>query len=68
MSRKYVVSVDETKPAERLIEASTSIAAHNFVSKSIISVRLASQSDMYDFAKRGIEIEDANAPDPAPIP
>lgn len=66
--RTYVVEVDETKPAERFITAGTSIAAQNFVAKSIISVRLATQSDMYEAAKRGIDIEDANAPDNRPIP
>lgn len=66
MPRIYVVDVDETKPATRLIEADTTAGAHSFVSKEIISVRLATQSDMYDMAKRGIEVEDSKAATPIP--
>lgn len=68
MPRTYVVEVDETKPATRLIEANTTAAASAFVSKQIISVRLATQTDMYEMGKRGVEVEDANAPDNRPIP
>lgn len=65
MPRAYVVEVDETKPAVRLIEANNTAAAIAFVVQGLVTVRLATQTDMYDMAKRGIEREDANAPDKA---
>ncbi len=64
--RAYVVEVDETRPAIRLIGANTTAAAGAFVAKEIISVRLATQSDMYELAKKGVEIEDSTAATPIP--
>lgn len=63
--RTYIVEIDESKPATRLIDAATLAGASAFVAKQIISVRLATQADMYEAAKKNIEIEDSSGPIPA---
>lgn len=45
----------------RLVEAKTSVAALNYVASTTLTVRLASQLDLYEAGKNGAEVEDAHA-------
>lgn len=62
----YIVEVDQTAPATRVIVAKTRNGALQFVAQGIISVRLATARDMYEARGNEIPIEDATAaPDPS---
>ncbi len=55
----YVVEVDQTAPAMRIVNAKTRNGALQYVAQGVITVRLASAREMYEAAEKKIEIEDA---------
>ena len=62
-TRVYIVTDRATEKPLALIEAITEPAARKTHSNKTVSVRLATQRDMHDAAKSGIEIEVATAMD-----
>ena len=55
----YVIDIDITQPATRLVNAKTRAAALQYVAEGIITVRLATAADVYQMGRDGVALEDA---------
>lgn len=61
MAAKTRIYVVEGQDGPRLVDAVTTTAAVAHVAKKTIKARLATQRDLFDAAKAGVEIEVAGA-------